>query len=74
VACRREPLLIGISGRAHQFPICMPMISPDTINSTRRFFCRPSAVPLSASGEFLPNYARASHGQSRAAAVDWISG
>jgi hypothetical protein len=35
-------------------PILTPMISPEMTSSTRRFFCRPAAVLLSATGTVLP--------------------
>ena len=31
-------------------PIAVPIISPEITSSTRRFFCRPSAVSLEATG------------------------
>src|SRR5258708_1935258 len=36
------------------FPIFTPITSPETISSTRRFFWRPAAVTLSATGTSLP--------------------
>ena len=35
-------------------PIGVPIISPETTISTRRFFCRPAAVSLDATGLSLP--------------------
>jgi hypothetical protein len=35
-------------------PVIFPITSPETIISTRRFNCRPSDVPLSATGSALP--------------------
>src|SRR3954452_15819485 len=35
-------------------PIFSPIASPETISSTRRFFWRPAAVSLSATGMVLP--------------------
>src|SRR5579864_6854486 len=35
-------------------PICVPMISPETTSSTRRFCWRPEAVVLLATGLSLP--------------------
>jgi len=35
-------------------PIAVPITSPETTNSTRRFCCRPSAVSLDATGCVLP--------------------
>jgi len=36
-------------------PTWIPMTSPDTTNSTRRFCCRPEAVSLEVTGCVLPN-------------------
>src|SRR6267154_2471618 len=36
-------------------PILVPIASPETIISTRRFCCRPAAVPLDATGIDLPS-------------------
>src|SRR4051794_20305978 len=56
---RRRALLHFVQYRGHWAPayppILTPMISPETTSSTRRFFCRPAAVLLSATGTVSPN-------------------
>ncbi len=40
----------SVAGCIRSSPIVVPITSPDTTNSTRRFCCRPAAVSLDAIG------------------------
>jgi hypothetical protein len=49
-----QPRLTGFDYGWVLPPICVPITSPETTISTRRFFCRPADVLLSATGLSMP--------------------